>query len=146
MDYEKKYKEVLVNMQELYNSMKYMASIDALRTTTALERAFPELKERQGEQKSIWTEDDERLCNASIRACKYVIDNFENSTLVFVNAINWLKSLKDRFQPHWKPSAKQLNSIKYFVEAHELQSQAANGTRWGVYDTFKSLYNDLKKL
>lgn len=47
MDYEKKYKDTLADIQELYNSMKYMSSTDALHITTALERAFPELKESE---------------------------------------------------------------------------------------------------
>ena len=50
MDYEKKYKEALANMQELYNSMKYMSSTDALHTTMYLEKAFPELKESEDEK------------------------------------------------------------------------------------------------
>lgn len=58
MNYEKKYKEALANMQELYNSMKYMSSTDALHTTIALEKAFPELKESK----------DERIRKAIIKA------------------------------------------------------------------------------
>ena len=60
MDYKEKYKEALANMQELYNSMKYMSSTDALHTTMSLEKAFPELKESE----------DERIRNALIEHIK----------------------------------------------------------------------------
>jgi len=50
MDYKEKYKEALANMQELYNSMKYMSSTDALHITMSLEKAFPELKESEDEK------------------------------------------------------------------------------------------------
>lgn len=142
MNYEKKYKEALVNMQELYNSMKYMSSTDALHTTTALERAFPELVkskdekirkvvtliikgiranvfeeqcitkedaitylEKQGEQKSTWSEEDEENLNQLHKLIvkkayeEYEIDT-EDETLWGKHAIldNWLKSLKERIK------------------------------------------------
>ena len=45
---------------------------------------FPELKESE----------DERMKNAAIRACKYMIDNFENSTKDYEDAIAWLEKQK----------------------------------------------------
>ena len=46
-----------------------------------LQKMFPELKESG----------DERMKNAAIRACKYMIDNFENSTKDYEDAIAWLE-------------------------------------------------------
>lgn len=58
------------------------------------------LKDRvQPQPKQEWSEEDERMHNASIRACQYIIDNFENSTKDYEDAIDWLNSLKDRVQP-----------------------------------------------
>ena len=58
------------------------------------------LKERvQPKPKQEWSEEDERIHNASIRACQYIIDNFENSTKDYEDAIDWLNSLKERVQP-----------------------------------------------
>ena len=46
-----------------------------------LQKMFPELKESE----------DERMRNAAINACKYMVDNFENSTKQYEDAISWLE-------------------------------------------------------
>ena len=51
---------------------------------TALRLLIPELKESE----------DERMKNAAIRACKYMIDNFENSTKDYEDAVAWLEKQK----------------------------------------------------
>ena len=38
-----------------------------------------------------WSEEDERSKNAAISACKYMVDNFENSTKQYEDAIAWLE-------------------------------------------------------
>ena len=54
--------------------------------------------EKQGEQTSAWSEEDERICRAII--CDIANDKsickFEISKSICDEQINWLKSLKDR--------------------------------------------------
>ena len=49
-----------------------------------MEFLFPELKE----------DEDERMRNVAINACKYMVDNFENSTKQYEDAITWLEKQK----------------------------------------------------
>jgi hypothetical protein len=41
--------------------------------------------------KQGWSEENERMKNIAIQACKYMVDNFENSTKQYEDAIVWLE-------------------------------------------------------
>jgi len=86
---------------------------------------------------SAWSEEDERMCNASVRACQYMVENFENSTWDYEDAIDWLKSLKDRYS--WKPSKEQMKGIDCAIKTlrHQLNVEDKN---------LNSLYEQLKNL
>lgn len=84
---------------------------------------------------SSWSEDDERMCNSSIRACQYMVEHFENSTKDCEDSIDWLKSLKDRVQPQWKPSEEELNAL-------DIAKDRNDKTGWHLCE----LYKQLKKL
>ena len=90
--------------------------------------------EKQGENKPAWSGWNERMCNASIRACQYMAENFENSTQDYEDAIDWLNSLKGRVQPQWKPSEEQMAHLVAAIEESDGNC------------ILQSLYNDLKKL
>lgn len=51
-----------------------------------LEGIFPELKKYE----------DEWMCNVAINACKYMMENFENSTKQYEDAIAWLEKQGDK--------------------------------------------------
>jgi hypothetical protein len=84
----------------------------------------------EAEQKSTWSEDDERIQDNCIEYVKAsCLDRDESN-----ECINWLKSIKPN---HWKPSKEHLSSLGRFIE--------------GVYGcvdftNIKSLYNELKQL
>ena len=66
-----------------------------------------------------WSEEDERMCNASIRACQYMVENFENSTWDYEDAIDWLKSIKNKVQPkqEWSEEDKgNLLDVKCIID------------------------------
>ena len=95
------------------------------------------IKDRvQPQQKQEWGKSDKYMLEA-------VIDVFFNNTMsgskgseVYSKEIDWLKSLKDRVQLHWKPTNQQMNALKRTSEDDYVR-----------YNTIlKLLYNDLKKL
>lgn len=89
--------------------------------------------ERQGEQKPAWSEKDifkiQRICKYLDNAKKYYADITEVR-----ECIDWLKSLKDRTQPQWKPSKEQMETLWNVYQGGKEQAELA------------ILYNDLKKL
>lgn len=88
--------------------------------------------EKQGEQKSAWSEDDEIGYNGSLWAIKQArtIAKDENDMGDLWYAERWLKSLKGKVQPHWKPTKEQLMALRDAIDNNEMES----------------LYNELKKL
>lgn len=81
------------------------------------------------EQKPTWTwseKDEETLSRIRV-----IVRNYNSSR---AEDILWLKSLKDRVQPQWKPSDEQM---AYLVAAIEESDENC---------ILQSLYNDLKKL
>lgn len=70
-----------------------------------------------------WSDEDEKIIETM---CKE--GDLRPSQMI------WLKSLKDRVQPHWKPTEEQMNALKQTSE-----------NDYVMYNTIlKSLYNDLK--
>lgn len=56
---------------------------------------------------------------------------------------SWLKSLRP--QSHWKPSEEQMRAFRYFINQHQgLANQMTSN--WTEFETFKSLYEQPKKL
>ena len=67
--------------------------------------------EKQGEQNPTWSEYDEVMLHSIISDFKgFKHDNTSSLEPHFDNAIDWLKSLKDRYT--WKPTEEQINAIK----------------------------------
>ena len=80
-----------------------------------------------------WSEEDEEAITTAIRACRYMTENFENSTKQYEDAIERLKSLR----PSWKPSEEQMDSLRDTI----VQTK---GYSWSMY--LPELYEHLKKL
>ena len=83
-----------------------------------------------------WSEEDEKMRDDTISAFQlaypYALEN-ENPRR---KNIDWLKSLRP--QPHWKPSAEQMDTLKLVVYNRPVGSHEL--------DILESLYNYLKKL
>jgi len=100
------------------------------------EQVIPYLEklEKQKEQKATWSEEDEiRFTNTIVMLKEGASLHFNKENIT--NAVNWLKSLKDRVVPQntWKPTEEQMKALKYLVD---------NTTDKDI----ESLYYDLKKL
>ena len=77
----------------------------------ALKEAHKIELEKQGEQNPTWSEYDEVMLHSIISDFKgFKHDNTSSLEPHFDNAIDWLKSLKDRYT--WKPTEEQINAIK----------------------------------
>ena len=77
----------------------------------ALKEAHKIELEKQGEQNPTWSEYDEIMLHSLISDFKgFKHDNTSSLEPHFDNAIDWLKSLKDRYT--WKPTEEQINAIK----------------------------------
>ena len=74
------YDEALDRAESIYNEI----AIPSATTKGICTYIFPELKENG----------DERMRNTAINACKYMVDNFENSTKQYEDAIAWLEKHK----------------------------------------------------
>jgi hypothetical protein len=84
--------------------------------------------EKQGEQKpAAWSEEDLNMYDFAIRAiglCKqYAINNQINGysklpdiPQKYEELLSWLKSLKDRIQPQWKPDSSMLICLEYAIK------------------------------
>jgi hypothetical protein len=99
------------------------------------------------EQKSVWSEEDEKRLNfcLNILRPKTLFGNTEISNIDTINT-KWLKSLKDRIQPHkqWKPSEEQIKAFEHFVRSIGESSYTSlyeNNTK-----LLYSLLEQLKKL
>ena len=77
----------------------------------ALKEAHKIEIEKQGEQNPTWSEYDEVMLHSIISDFKgFKHDNTSSLEPHFDNAIDWIKSLKDRYT--WKPTEEQINAIK----------------------------------
>lgn len=84
------------------------------------------------EQSPAWSEEDEDYYNAIIAKLEVTQDD----ALLTDNQMNFLKSLKNRVQPYWKPTQAQITALKI----------VKNGFPADDLDAIESLINDLKKL
>lgn len=89
--------------------------------------------EKQGEQKSAWSEKDEINSNICIRLMR-------THSLCDKNIITWFKSLKYRIQPQntWKPSDEQITWL------YRAADDASKDSR--MKQVLNNLLSDLKKL
>lgn len=90
-----------------------------------------------------WSEEDENAITTAIRACRYMIENFENSTKQYEDAIERLKSLPERFNPkpkqEWSEEDKQiLNAAIDMVEKGDIFFTFENN-KYKVSDWLKLL-------
>jgi len=91
--------------------------------------------EKQGEKKVSWSEDDEKmLSDACIMLDWYKGNNWWTAQHIK----DWLKSLKERIKPQWKPSEEQIQALEYQVHSTYKCS-------W-QYAASKELLEQLKKL
>jgi len=96
-----------------------------------------EYKIEQDEQNPAWSKEDERCLTNAIDACKQISDEDYDYSQSYIDAINFLKSLKDRYT--WKPSDEQMEGIECTIKTLRYQLNAGD-------NRLDSLYNDLKKL
>lgn len=76
----------------------------------AADRLHKYLLKNQGEQKFIWSEEDEKLLNSALWHVKNSCGNGGKNSGEF-EVYNLLKSLKDRVQPQWNPSEEQMQTL-----------------------------------
>jgi len=94
------------------------------------------LKNRvQPQTKSDWNNNDEDFVSSLITELDEIdmIMNTKGEHEDHSRIVEWLKSLKDRVHPQWKPSEEQIEALKAQVED-------------GFYGPLSQLYYDLKKL
>ncbi len=85
MDYKEKFEGFLDKMQGLLDNAKKQGHI--IVRVEDLENVLTELKD---------SDEDERMRNIAIDACKYMVDNFENSTKQYEDAIAWLEKQSEK--------------------------------------------------
>lgn len=90
--------------------------------------------EKQSEQKSYWSEEDEEMIDFMIEFIESLCWR-KDLTQRKDNVLSWLKSIKPN---HWKPSEKQMEALK--KRTHGLHTSSE--TRKAL----ESLINDLEKL
>ena len=113
MDYEKKYKEVLKVIENLYNVVRYQSSSDALLTSQTLEKAFPELKESE----------DEMVRKAIVKIISDIDGGFpfEKHGIIKKNALAWLENQGKSVRV--EAAMKELEEkSQLFTEAHKGES------------------------
>lgn len=89
-----------------------------------------------------WSGEDERIINDAIWLIEhYATDGHKK--LLREQTIDKLKSLKP--QNRWKPTEKQMEALKFFIDYHQREANAAT-EGWEQYKNLKELYNGLQKL
>ena len=100
--------------------------------------------EKQGKQKSAWSEEDEVGLGDAMWAIEQArtIAKDENDMGNLWCAERWLKSIKDRYT--WKPSDEQMNALNYVVNLMASSERPTENDLY--YNILKSLRQQLKKL
>lgn len=94
------------------------------------------------EQKSVWSEEDEKIIKGIIDDIQGRLENYpiEQLAEIYFKEISWLKCLKERIQPQlkqdWKPSDEQMRELGI----------VATGMGWFNKDVLSGLLEQLKKL
>lgn len=98
-------------------------------------------------ENNAWSEEDTVIVNnilTCIEHCKIedIEAQYNGNRIVnpkrYEPMSNWLKSLKDRVQPQWKPSEEELNALDEVYKTHGANSACRR--------IIFNLLNDLKKL
>ena len=97
------------------------------------------------QQNPAWGQEDEKnLMGIIDEIAVNKSESPESDYETYDRFIDWLKSLKNRIQPHWKPSDEQIKALEHFVrgigESGYISPYDAN------LKLVHSLLNDLKKL
>ena len=107
-------------------------------------KAFDQSKsalETINEEKVAWSEEDEKIIQNLLSLWKEIM--IEPTCCRFGlhkdKIVEWLKSLKDKVQPKWKPSDEQMKALSSI-------SVTGNISYAGQGQKLIDLYNDLKKL
>ena len=96
--------------------------------------------EKQGGQKSAWSEEDEKFLKTALWYISYSASNGK-TTDAHCNTTDWLKSLKGRVLPsQWKPSDEQMRAF------YKCLNEGDKTLTLGESLLLRQLYNDLKKL
>ena len=98
-------------------------------------KSLPERFNLQSKQE--WNEEDERMRQTAIEACKTVAEDYENSNARFWKCKDWLEYRLKSLRPHWKPSEEQM---EVFLKANPVNLMP------GDLFVYKSLCNDIQKL
>ena len=84
------------------------------------------------EQKTAWSEEDEEILITIFSYFKVDLECTDEDDIV-----KWLKSLKNRVQPHWKPTDRQLSVLQTAIKDYGICAEK---------NVLESLYYNLKKL
>lgn len=60
-----------------------------------------------------WGQEDEKNLIEVIS----IVQNISSYDKPYDRFIDWLKSLRNRVQPHWKPSGEQMDALEHFVRS-----------------------------
>ena len=96
--------------------------------------------EKQGA--SAWSEEDEIMLKSIIATCELAEQDRDSSPArhLFEMQANWLKSLKDRVQPKWKPSKEHIRYLQAVInDVNNIGSESC-------YIALRNLLEQLKKL
>jgi hypothetical protein len=86
-------------------------------------------------QNPAWSEEDEKILGKCIDAASGYYSPEDKQSMK-----DWLESLKNRVQPHWKPTEEQMETLDL------LHTNYVRCDDWDMANKIKLLYNDLKKL
>lgn len=93
------------------------------------------------EQRSAWSEEDEKFVHGLIRGLSAKRDihghtTFSSDCIDITETIDWLKSLKDRYT--WKPSEEQIEALKDAIRIKPLENPSDN-LLWTLYEQLNKL-------
>lgn len=92
-------------------------------------------------------------CEANCTTTKELSESDEEEFQIAIDTLveagqrdsaHWLESIKDRVQPHWKPSEKQLDALQYVYR--NCNPPLSDKLGWDSIRTLELMYQDLKKL
>lgn len=90
--------------------------------------------EKQSEKNPAWSKEDEKILGKCIDAASGYYSPEDKQSMK-----NWLKSLKDRVQSHWKPTEEQMNCFKQAIDLFKMKVNDDS-----VLRNLNSLYENLK--
>jgi len=90
-----------------------------------------------------WSEEDKANLDNIIWLCENCEKGIENVWIP--SQATQIKHLIKSLRPQWKPSKKQMDGLKHFVDWHRQQYLTAS-TPWPAYEALQSLQTDLLKL